>query len=107
MKLDDLLARAQNSLTVARVYGEPHTQDGVTVIPAAVVVGGGGGGGGQNSAGEEGEGGGIGMIARPTGAFVIKNGEVRWLPAVDINRLVLVGGALAYVFLRSRRRRQT
>jgi uncharacterized spore protein YtfJ len=104
MKLDELLSVARDGLSVARVFGEPCTQDGVTVIPAAKVMGGGGGGGGQDNAGQEGEGGGFGMVARPTGAFVIKNAEVRWVPAFDLNRAVLVAGVVALAALRLRRR---
>jgi uncharacterized spore protein YtfJ len=106
MKLDQLLSLAQDGLTVRRVFGEPHSQDGITVIPAAMVIGGGGGGGGQLSAGQESEGGGFGMLARPVGAFVIKNGEVRWVPAFDLNRVLLLAGALAFTALRRRRGRR-
>lgn len=108
MKLDELVSLAQDGLTVRRVYGEPHLQDGITVIPAAKITGGGGAGGGEVSAGQvstgqESEGGGFGMVARPAGAFVIKNGQVRWVPAFDLNRALLVFGALAFVVLRWRR----
>jgi uncharacterized spore protein YtfJ len=105
MKLNELVAAAQDGLTAKRVYGEPYTEGGITIIPAAKVMGGGGGGGGHDSAGQEGEGGGLGMIARPVGAFVIKNGEVRWVAAFDLNRAVLLAGAIAYATIRLRRRR--
>jgi uncharacterized spore protein YtfJ len=72
-------------MSVTRVFGEPHEQDGVTVIPAATVRGGGGGGGDN----EDNGGGGFGLKARPAGAYVIKDGDVRWKPAVDPNRIVL------------------
>jgi uncharacterized spore protein YtfJ len=88
MKLDDLMASAKDTLTIRRVYGEPYERDGVTVIPAATVAGGGGGGGGHDAQGQEGEGGGFGMAAKPAGVYVIADGSVRWQPAVDINRLV-------------------
>lgn len=109
MKLDELVSLAGDGLTVRRVFGEPHSQDGITVIPAARIVGGGGAGGGEVSAGQlstgqESEGGGFGMIARPAGAFVVKNGQVRWVPAVDVNRALLIVGALAFMALRLRRR---
>jgi uncharacterized spore protein YtfJ len=106
MKLDRLLSLAQDGLTVRRVFGEPHTQDGITVLPAAMVIGGGGGGGGQLSGEQESEGGGFGMVARPVGAFVIKNGEVRWVPAFDLNRALLLAGALAFAVVRRRRARR-
>lgn len=104
MKLEQLSALAQDGLTVRRIFGEPYSQDGITVLPAAKIIGGGGGGGGQLAAGQQNEGGGFGMIGRPAGAFVIKNGEVRWVPAFDVNRAVLVAGALAVAALRLRRR---
>lgn len=103
MKLDRLLPLVQDGLTVRRVFGEPHSQDGITVLPAATIIGGGGGGGGQLSAGQESEGGGFGLVARPVGAFVIKNGEVRWVPAFDLNRALLLAGALVFAALRRRR----
>lgn len=31
------------------------------------------------------------MQARPVGAFVIKDGDVSWLPAVDVTRIILGG----------------
>ena len=68
-----------------RVYGEPIEQEGVTVVPAAAVRGGGGGGGDSNGNG----GGGFGVAARPVGAYVIRDGEVVWRPAVDVNRVVI------------------
>lgn len=82
-------------MTVRRVFGEPYEKNGITVIPGAMVSGGGGGGGGHDERGQEGEGGGFGMNARPAGAFVIKDGEVMWRPAVDVNRLLMVAGAVA------------
>jgi uncharacterized spore protein YtfJ len=82
--VDELLEGAREAITVRRVFGEPHEQDGVTVIPAAVVRGGGGGGGDNENNG----GGGFGVMARSAGAYVIKDGEVTWKPAVDPNRIV-------------------
>jgi uncharacterized spore protein YtfJ len=95
-------------MTVSRVFGEPVERDGVTVIPAASVRGGAGGGSGRKGeAGEEGDGGGVGLIARPAGAFVVKDGEVSWLPAVDVQRIVRVAvlGWVAVAWLLARRRR--
>lgn len=108
MDVNEVIDRARDSITVKRVYGEAIQQDGVTVIPAALVAGGGGGGEGSapQQAGVEGEamtgsgsGSGFGLKARPAGAFVIREGNVTWVPAVDVNRIVrgaqlLVGTAL-------------
>jgi hypothetical protein len=71
----------------------------VTIIPAATVQGGGGGGGGgEGPSGQgKGKGGGFGISGRPAGAYVINSGEVTWQPAVDVNRVVVVGGAAAIV----------
>src|SRR6478752_6102098 len=68
MKLDELLSKANDTITVRRVYGEPYEKDGLTVIPAAVVTGGGGGGSGHDEKGESGEGAGFGMAGRAAGA---------------------------------------
>ena len=55
------------------VYGEPYqTADGATVIP----------------------------VAKPVGVFMIRRGEASWVPAVDTNRVALIGvltGLLAVV----------
>jgi uncharacterized spore protein YtfJ len=102
MTLDELMSKAKDAITVKRVYGEPYEKDGVTVIPAAMVAGGGGGGSGTDESGSNGEGGGFGMGGRPAGAFVIKNGEVTWRPAVDPNRVVLVAGIVAVTWFVTR-----
>jgi uncharacterized spore protein YtfJ len=85
---------ARDAITVRRVYGDAYDKDGVTFIPAARVAGGGGGGGGEGTdeAGSTGggSGGGFGVRAHPAGAFVIRDGEVEWKPAVDVNRIMLV-----------------
>ncbi len=104
MKVDELVTTARDAITVRRVYAEPYAQDGVTVIAAARVSGGAGGGGGHDQQGQEGEGGGFGVQARPAGAYVIRNGSVTWLPAVDVNRVITVLGVVAVAFLISRPR---
>jgi uncharacterized spore protein YtfJ len=103
MTVTDVFNKANDSITVRRVYAEPIERDGLTVIPAAVVAGGAGGGTGQDENGQEGQGGGFGMNARPAGAYVIKDGTVSWRPAVDPNRLAAVAGLVAIVFLITRR----
>jgi uncharacterized spore protein YtfJ len=98
MMLNELFARATEPLGARLVYAEPVERDGVVVIAAARVVGGGGGGGGTDQ-GKHGEGGGLGLIARPAGAFVIEDGKVSWHPAVDINSIFATIGAVAIVAL--------
>lgn len=63
----------------------------IAVIPAAKVRGGGGGGGAEatDEDGKGGSGAGFGLDARPVGAFVIKGEDVTWLPAIDVNRIIL------------------
>jgi uncharacterized spore protein YtfJ len=94
MKTADLVTTLRDGMTVSRVFGQPYERDGVTVIPAATIRGGAGGGNGRKpETSEEGEGGGMGLIARPAGAYVIKDGAVSWQPAVDVNRIVAVAVA--------------
>ena len=104
MKVAELVTSVRDAITVSRVFAEPFVTDGVTIIAAATVVGGAGGGGGHDDRGQEGEGGGFGVVARPAGAYVIKDGRVGWRPAVDVNRLTATIGAvaIAYLFTRAR-----
>jgi uncharacterized spore protein YtfJ len=95
MNVQEILEKAQDTVTVKRVYGTPIEKDGLTIIPAASVGGGGGGGGGPA---DSGSGVGFGMQARPVGAFVIKDGEVRWEPAIDATRIALRGMLIPIVF---------
>jgi uncharacterized spore protein YtfJ len=102
MKVAELVTTVRDAITVSRVFAEPYEQDGVTIIAAAIVAGGAGGGGGHDERGQEGEGGGFGVIARPAGAYVIKDGRVWWRPAVNVNRLVATIGAVAIAYLFTR-----
>jgi uncharacterized spore protein YtfJ len=96
----DLIGQARDALTVKRVFGEPYEKDGVTIIPAARVQGGAGAGGGEDPQGQgTGSGSGFGMTARPVGAFVIRDGELSWRPAVDVTRIALGGQLVAIVAL--------
>jgi uncharacterized spore protein YtfJ len=104
MKVTDVISSARDTISVKRVYAEPYEKDGVTVIPAAVVGGGAGGGAGHDEKGQEGEGGGYAVTARPAGAYVIKGGEVSWRPAVDPNRIALMVGLAAIAYLLTRPR---
>jgi uncharacterized spore protein YtfJ len=103
---EEILAEAREALTVKRVFGEPIEKDGLTIVPVARVMGGFGAGGpaetpqveteggttvpteGALPAHRTGFGGGFGVVARPAGVYVIRDGRVRWLPSVDVNRLV-------------------
>ena len=98
MQVEELIASARD-VSARRVYGDPYEKNGLTVIPAATVRGGGGGGMGESEGGESGGGGGFGLIARPSGAWVIENGDATWKPAIDVNRIVLGGQIIAMTAL--------
>jgi uncharacterized spore protein YtfJ len=119
MLIDEVLAQARDTMTVRRVFGEPIERNGLTVIPVANVMGGGGGGGGEGpvlpgEAGSDpgasakavglpqmasGSGAGFAVRATPAGAYIIKDGEVRWEPAVDMTRVIILGQIVGIVFL--------
>ncbi len=73
MKLSDVLDQLPAAGADGRVYGEPYeTADGATVIP----------------------------VVKPLGVFVVHQGKACWVPAVDGNRIALIGvitGLLAAV----------
>jgi len=48
---------------------------------------------------EAGGGGGFGLSAKPAGAFIIRDGKVRWRPVVDVNRVILGAQAVAVAAL--------
>ena len=50
---------------------------------------------GESEGGESGGGGGFGLMARPSGAWIVEDGEVTWKPAIDVNRIVLGGQIIA------------
>ena len=94
MNVQDVITQAKDAITVKRVYGDPYEKNGVTVIPAARVQGGAGGGDGEGTGSEgeqtgKGSGSGFGLTARPVGAYVIRGEDVRWQPAVDVNKVIL------------------
>lgn len=67
MDFQQTISKAQDAITVKRVYGEPYDRDGMVVIPAAEVRGGGGGGGGEDRTQDRaGSGGGFFLDARPS-----------------------------------------
>ncbi len=88
--LDDIRG-TRDALSIHRIFGDPYTVDGVTIIPVARISGGGGGGGGEGTGphdqGGRGFGSGFGLGARPVGVYEIKNGNVSWKPAIDADRL--------------------
>jgi hypothetical protein len=73
VKLSDAFEQLPTDGSARGGYGQPYqTADGATVIP----------------------------VARPVGVFVVRGGEASWVPAVDTNRVALIGvltGLLAAV----------
>jgi uncharacterized spore protein YtfJ len=97
MRVIDIVNQARSAMGASEVFGEPYEKNGITVIPAAKVWGGAGGGGdGQQ---EQAGGVGFGVISRPAGAFVIKGSDVSWQPALDLNRVIVMGQLVAVVAL--------
>jgi uncharacterized spore protein YtfJ len=99
----DVISKARDAMSVQRVYGDPYERNGVTVIPAAAVRGGAGGGRGEGGGADgetgSGAGGGFGLAAKPAGVYVIEGSEVRWQPAIDVNRIIVGGQIVAIVLL--------
>jgi hypothetical protein len=106
MRPSELLPQFADRLNAKRVYSEPYQQDGVTIITAAALRG----GGGIREDTPDRERGGMGLVARPVGAYVIRNGRVVWKPAFDLSRIALRGqllvltGLLVLGLILSRRR---
>lgn len=91
----EILEQTEKNINARRVFGEPIVADGATILPVAV-VGGGGGGGGKS----EHEGGvGFGLGARPAGVYVIKDGDAKWRPALNVNLIVAGGQVVAFAAL--------
>ena len=132
MDVENLLAKAADNLSVRRAFGTAYEKDGMLIIPVAIVAGGGGGGTGRTRRGNlaagpddpPGEvaaahdaapqssartevGGGLGGLVLPSGAYVVKGDQVRWVPAVDVTIAVLASLSLVRVLARawSRQRR--
>jgi uncharacterized spore protein YtfJ len=138
--VETLLAKAADNLSVRRSFGAAYEKDGMLIIPVAIVAGGGGGGTGRNRRGNPAagsasppedaipahdttprdstpqdpssteEGGGFGGLVLPSGAYVVKGDQVRWVPAVDLTIAVLAAlslvRTLARVSTRPRRHRR-
>jgi uncharacterized spore protein YtfJ len=95
-----IMEKIQERFTAGIVYGEPVESEGSVVVPAARVMGGGGGGGDK----EGNEGGGFGLSARPVGAWVIRNGEAEWKPAIDVTLIIISGLLVVMSYFRFKSR---
>ncbi|MEU4294145.1 spore germination protein GerW family protein [Kribbella sp. NPDC026596] len=114
----EILQGVVDNVKAGMVFGNPVSKDGVTILPVARISGGGGGGGGtgQQTGGQDmdGSGGGFGLIAKPAGVYVLRDGKVTWTPAVDATKVILgfqlLGMAVLLTIralLKSRRRDRT
>jgi len=126
MDVENLLAKAAVNLSVRRAFGTAYEKDGMLIIPVAIVAGGGGGGTARTRRGNlaaspddpPGEdatahhatpqgsgrtevGGGFGGLVLPSGAYVVKGDQVRWVPAVDVTIAVLASLSLVRVLARA------
>ncbi len=123
--VQELLGKVAQNLSVSRAFGTAYEKDGSMVIPVALVAG--GGGGGEGTAGtpasdgadevepnvEEGpsdgevpsgSGGGFGGVVMPVGVYVVKDEQVRWIPAVNANLVIVVAFLTLRMIARARRR---
>ncbi|GAB7051481.1 spore germination protein GerW family protein [Catenuloplanes indicus] len=105
----EIMSSARDAMTVRRAFGEPIERDGVTLVPVALIGGGFGAGTGRadsspdgTAAHREGDGGGWGMGAVPVGAYSIRDGRVRFHPAVNVNLVILAATTLAATWLTTR-----
>jgi uncharacterized spore protein YtfJ len=122
--VQELLGKVAQHLSVSRAFGTAYEKDGSLVIPVALVAGGGGGGGSEGHSGhaddnahdEEtavvgppdvasyGSGGGFGGVVMPVGVYVVKDEQVRWVPAVNANLVIVVAFLTLRMISRARRR---
>jgi len=129
--VENLLAKVADNLSVRRAFGSAYEKDGTLIIPVAIVAGGGGGGTGRNQhgapaagpdsppeapatehdatahdgkaqdSGRTEAGGGFGGLVLPSGAYVVQDGQVRWVPAVDVTVAVLASLSLVRMLART------
>jgi uncharacterized spore protein YtfJ len=113
MNAKDLLGKIGNNLSVGRSFGTAYEKDGLYIIPVALVAGGGGGGEGPTAPSSTSEsesseddahtpsGAGFGGVVIPVGAYVVKDDDVRWVPAVNVTLLALAGLGVLRLIIRS------
>jgi uncharacterized spore protein YtfJ len=131
MDIGNLLAKTSEDLSVRRAFGTAYEKDGMLIIPVALVAGGGGGGTTRTRRGNSAArpdsppdagpaahdarpqdsgtidaGGGFGGLVLPSGAYVVKGDQVRWVPAVDVTIVALASLSLVRVLARTWTRRR-
>jgi len=124
--VENLLAKAADNLSVRRAFGTAYEKDGMLIIPVAIVAGGGGGGTGRDRRGNRAAGpgspreeaaaahdltpqdsgrteagGGFGGLVLPSGAYVVKGDQVRWVPVLDVTIAVLASLSLVRILART------
>ena len=125
MDVQELLGKVAQHLSVSRAFGTAYEKDGSLVIPVALVAGGGGGGEGTSGVptddtveeaqsgiddaetdfqASSGSGGGFGCVVIPAGVYVVKDDNVRWVPAVNANLVIVVAFLTLRMIARARRR---
>jgi uncharacterized spore protein YtfJ len=117
MDAGKVLEKVSDNLSVRRAFGTAYEKDGLLIIPVAMVVGGGGGGTARsrrtNPAAEATPqdatpmeaGGGFGGLILPTGVYVVKGDQVRWVSAIDVTIAMLASLSLVRTLTRSWTRR--
>jgi uncharacterized spore protein YtfJ len=131
MEAENLLAKVADNISVRRAFGTAYEKDGTPIIPVALVAGGGGAGtararrgnpadgpggppeedaaGPDRTAQDPGRtdaGGGFGGLVLPSGAYVVKGDQVRWVPAVDVTIVAIAALSLVRVLARTWTRRR-
>jgi len=118
--VQELLSKVAQHLSVSRAFGTAYEKDGSLVIPVALVAGGGGGGEGtsgppssdsalddedaDSDAESSGSGGGFGGVVVPVGVYVVKDEQVRWVPAINANLVIVISFLTLRMIARARRR---
>jgi uncharacterized spore protein YtfJ len=122
VEVRDLLDKMAENLSVRRSFGVAYERDGALIIPVAFAAGGGGGGEGPikppttkearatktvepakdappDLQTPTGTGGGFGGLVVPLGVYVVKDDQVKWVPAYDVTLIVLAGLSVVRVLL--------
>jgi uncharacterized spore protein YtfJ len=112
MDVNDVMSKVNSAVSAQRAFGPAYEHDGCTVIPAALVIGGGGAGeppapipAPTTKVKGPGPGGGFGVVSWPIGAYVIKDGQVRWVPAVNPTLLAAIAALMLRSLVKWRTRR--
>jgi uncharacterized spore protein YtfJ len=99
MDAKEVLEQSRNATKVQLVFSEPIERGPFVVVPVAALRGAPGGGMGEGPPTRGGWRGGWLASARPVGAYVLSEHEVRWQPAIDVNRAILGGQVMLVVGL--------